>query len=34
MHNNAQNQLPERIEEILVFVATIAGLVLMVIYWR
>ena len=34
MHNNAQKQLSERIEEILIFAATIAGLVLMVLYWR
>lgn len=34
MHNNAQKQLPDRIEEILIFAATRAGLVIMVLYWR
>jgi hypothetical protein len=34
MHNNAQKQLPDRIEEIAIFAATMAGLVIMVLYWR
>jgi len=34
MHNNTQKQLPERIEEILIFVVSLAGLVFMVLYWR
>jgi hypothetical protein len=34
MHNNTQKQLPDRVEEILIFVATMAGLVIMVLYWR
>lgn len=34
MHNNAQKQLPEGIEKILIFAATMAGLVSMVLYWR
>ncbi len=34
MHNNIQKQLPERIEEILIFAASLAGLLLMVLYWQ
>jgi hypothetical protein len=34
MHNKTQKRLPERIEGILIFAATIAGLVFMVLYWR
>jgi hypothetical protein len=34
MHNNAQKQLPERIEEILVLAASLAGLLFMVLYWQ
>ncbi len=34
MPNNAQKQLAERIEEILIFAASLAGLLFMVFYWR
>jgi hypothetical protein len=34
MHNNTQKQLPERIKEILIFAASLAGLLFMVLYWR
>jgi|GEM_PF-5291850 len=34
MHNNTQKRFPERIEDMLIFAASIAGLVLMVLYWR
>jgi len=34
MPDNAQKQPYEKIVEIVVFVATMAGLVFMVLYWR
>ncbi len=34
MHNNSQKRLFEKIEDILIFAASIAGLVFMVLYWR
>jgi len=34
MSDNVQKQLRERIVEIVMFVATLAGLVFMVLYWR
>ncbi len=34
MHNNTQKQLPEKIEDVLIFAASILGLVFMVLYWR
>ena len=34
MHNNAQKQFHEKVEEIIMFAATVAGLVFMLLYWR
>jgi hypothetical protein len=34
MPDNSQKQHQEKVEELIMFVATIAGLVFMVLYWR